>query len=175
MRFSPLAIAISLTLATVSSTSYGQLADDQIDPQSVALVEQGRTALSAGDTEQAAALVETALAVDPRNRDAYRALAEIADAQGLPGKAIRYYREALSMEPNDLEALEGQGRVLVERGAVERARRNLARIEAICETQCEPADALAAAIAAGPPPEVLAAQNSTTVPPPGEEAETINP
>lgn len=175
MRFSPLAIAMSLALATVSSTVHGQLADDQIDPQSAALVEQGRAALAAGEVERAADLVETALAVDPRNREAYLALAEIADARELPGKAIRFYREALTMEPNDVDALAGQGEVLVERGAVERARRNLARIEAICQTDCDPADRLSAVIAAGPPPEVLAAQSSPTVPPSGEEGESVSP
>lgn len=163
MRFSPLAIAISLTLATVSSTVHGQLADDQIDPRSLALVAEGRAALAAGENDRAADLIESALAVDPRNRDGFIALAEVAEARNLPGKAIRYYREALTIEPNDLAALEGQGRVFVSRGAVERARRNLARIEALCETACAPATALAAAIEAGPPVAQVAAQ--TEAPP----------
>ncbi len=173
MRFSPLAIAISLTLATVSSSAYGQLADDDIDPRSVALVEQGRAALAAGDADAAADLVESGLAVDPRNRDGFIALAEIAESQELPGKAIRYYREALTIEPNDLAALEGQGRVFVSRGAVERARRNLARIEALCESACAPATALAAAIEAGPPTEQLAVQDGTPATAPDDD--TVNP
>ncbi len=176
MRFSPLAIALSLTLATVSSASYGQLSDDQINPRSVALVAQGRAALASGDANTAADLVESALAVDPRNRDGYVALAEIADARELPGKAIRLYREALTIEPNDLAALSGQGRVLVERGAIERARRNLTRIEALCETECPPGTDLAAAIAAGPPPQVMAARDTiTNTPAPAEDEETVSP
>jgi Tfp pilus assembly protein PilF len=160
MRFSPIAIAISLTLATVSSGVHGQRADDDIDPRSAALVAEGRAALEAGDNERAANLVETALAVDPRNRDGFIALAEIAEARQLPGLAIRYYREALTIDPNDLAALEGQGRVLVNRGAVERARQNLARIEALCETECAEATALAAEIEAGPPAAEMAAQQA---------------
>ena len=175
MRFSPLAVALSLALATVSSTVHGQLADDDIDPASTALVAEGRAALAAGEKERAFDLVESALAVDPRNRDGYVALAEVAEAQGLLGKSIRFYREALAMEPNDLVALQGQGEVMVEKGAVERARQNLTRIEAICETSCSPAQSLAAAIEAGPPPDVVAAQSTGTVPPPGEEAETVTP
>lgn len=172
MRFSPLAIAISLTLATVSSGVHGQRGDDDIDPRSVALVEAGRVALAEGDAQRAADLVESALAVDPRNRDGFVALAEISEANGLPGKAIRFYREALTIDPNDLAALEGQGRVLVRRGAVERARRNLVRIEALCETECAEATALAAAIENGPPARMAAQQAATPVP---EAEEVITP
>jgi len=172
MRFSPLAIALSLTLATVSSGVHGQRSDDDIDPQSIALVEAGRAALAEGDNERAANLVESGLAVDPRNRDGFIALAEIAEARGLPGKAIRFYRAALTIDPNDLAALQGQGQVLVNRGAVERAQRNLVRIEALCETQCAEAMALAAAIEAGPPAAQLAAQNNSRPVPEGESSVT---
>lgn len=174
MRFSPIAIAVSLTLATVSSALHGQRTDDDINPRSVELVAEGRAALAAGDAVRALGLVESALAVDPRNRDGFVALAEVARARDLPGLAIRYYREALSMEPNDLAALEGQGEVLVERGAVERARQNLTRIEAICETDCPPADSLAAAIAAGPPARELAVQENPA-PAAGEANEQNTP
>lgn len=166
MRMSPLAIAISLTLATVSSSVYGQIADDQIDPRSVSLVAEGRAALGTEDFSRAQDLIESGIAVDPRNRDGYIALAEVADAQGLPGRAIRFYREALEIEPNDLAALEGQGRIFVERGALERARQNLTRIETLCETRCAPATSLAAVIAAGPPANQLAAQDGPAT---GEE------
>lgn len=174
MRFSPLAIAVSLTLATVSSSVHGQRTDDDINPRSVELVAEGRAALAAGDEVRALHLVESALAVDPRNRDGFVALAEVARARDLPGLAIRYYREALSMEPNDLAALEGQGEVLVARGALERARQNLARIEAICETECAPANSLSATIAHGPPPQELAVQENTA-PTAGEASEQNTP
>lgn len=160
MRFSPLAIALSLTLATVSSGVHGQRIDDDIDARSITLVGAGRAALAQGDNDRAADLVESGLAVDPRNRDGFIALAEIAQARGLPGKAIRYYREALTIDPNDLAALSGQGRVLVSRGAVERARRNLVRIEALCETACAEATVLAAAIEEGSPAAQMAGQDA---------------
>ena len=41
MRFSPAAIALSLTLAMISSASLGRRADDDIDPHSVALMQSG--------------------------------------------------------------------------------------------------------------------------------------
>ena len=172
MRLSPLAIALSLTLATVSSGVHGQRVDDDINPQSIALVEAGRAALAEGENDRAADLVESALAVDPRNRDGFIALAEIAVARELPGKAIRFYREALTIDPNDLAALEGQGRVFVRRGAMERARRNLVRIEALCDTECPEATALAAVIETGPPVPQMAARDVSVPAADTEEAVT---
>jgi len=170
MRFAPVAIGLSLMLATVSSNSLGQRPDSQIDPRSVALVAQADGLRKAGDLSGANDLLESALAVDPRNRAAFIALAEIARAQSLPGKAIRLYFEALAIEPNDLVALSGQGEAMVEKGAVERAKQNLARIKSICRVECVPAKTLAAAITKGPPPTVVTAQAATKVPPKPEEA-----
>ena len=175
MRFSPVAIALSLTLLAVSSGVNGQKADDQINPRSVALLAQGQAELKAGNLTAANDALETALAVDPRNRAAFVALGRVAQAQQLPGKAIRMYFEALSLEPNDVNALSAQGEAMVQKGAVERARVNLARVKALCKSECAPAIQLAAAIAKGPPPAVLvAAQTSDKVPPKGQEKSIVS-
>ncbi|WP_422055290.1 tetratricopeptide repeat protein [Sphingomonas sp.] len=150
MRISLVSAAAALTLLSVSTSLNAQRADDQIDARSVALLDRGKTARAAGDLDTANGLIESALAVDPRNRAAYLVLAEIARAQGLPGKAIRFYREALTLEPNDQAALRGQGEAMVQKGAVERARENLARLKTLCGN-CAEATQLAAAIAKGPP------------------------
>lgn len=175
MRFSPPVLALGLVFATASSMGQGQRPDDQINPRSVALLKAGEAARMAGNLTGARDLIETALAVDPRNRPAYVGLARVTQAQGLPGKAIRLYREALALEPNDLAALTGQGEAMVQKGAVERAKANLARIRTLCKTNCPPATTLAAAIAKGPPPAVLTAQATTVVPPKGKEATTTKP
>ncbi|RHW16416.1 hypothetical protein D1610_16330 [Sphingomonas gilva] len=174
MRFTPIAAAISLTLLTVSSVSHGQRADDVIDPRSLALMEKGVAAQKAGDLKGATDALETALVVDPRNRQAFLRLAEVAKAQGLTGKSIRLYREALTLEPNDLKALAGQGDAMVAKGAVEKARENLARIKALCTSACPEATTLASSIAKGPPQAVVAAQ--TVAPKPtAEETEDAQP
>ncbi len=175
MRFSPIAIGLSLLLATVSSTGLTQKPDNQIDPRSAALAAQADGARKSGKLTVAQDLYETALAVDPRNRQAYIGLAEVARKQELPGKAIRLYFEALAIEPNDPQALAGQGQAMIEKGALERAKLNLARIRTLCKTACPPANELAAAIAKGPPPTVVTAQANTTVPPKGEEEKTKKP
>jgi len=154
MRISTVAAAVALTLVTVSTSLHGQRPDSQLDARSLSLLAAGRAAQAAGNLEVAADTLETALAVDPRNRAAFVALGEVADARGLPGKAIRFYREALLLEPNDVAALKGQGQAYVTKGAIERARQNLAKIRKICAKGCAEATALAAVIAKGPPANV---------------------
>jgi Tfp pilus assembly protein PilF len=173
MRFSPVALVLALGLATLSSSSFGQRRDDQIDPRSMALLRQGEALRAAGNFTGAEDMLESALAIDPRNRGAYVALARVAQGQGLPGKAVRLYRDALALDPNDLTALAGQGEAMVQKGAVERARVNLARINQLCKNgNCPQAVALNAAIAKGPPAAVVTAQATTKVPPKGQEEQT---
>lgn len=151
MRFSSVALAAALTLVSVSTSLSGQRPDDQIDARSLQLLEQGRAAKAAGNLDGATDALETALAVDPRNRPAFVLLAQVAEARDLPGKAIRLYREALLLEPNDVQALKGQGEALVMKGAVVRAKENLAKIRTLCKGACPEAASLTATIAKGPP------------------------
>ncbi|WP_294195484.1 tetratricopeptide repeat protein [uncultured Sphingomonas sp.] len=163
MRFTAVAVAASLALVSISTALHGQRPDDQIDARSMALLQQGKAAKAAGNLDGATDFLETAVTVDPRNRQAFVMLAEVAEARGLPGKAIRLYREALLLEPNDVTALSGQGEAMVAKGAVGRARQNLAKVRALCKGSCPQATTLAAVIAKGPP--VTTAQvgaNTTT-------------
>jgi len=159
MRLFPAALAIAFTALSVSTSLHGQPADAPVDPRSMALLAQGRAAAAAGNLEGATDLIETALAVDPRNRAAFLALADVAERQALPGKAIRLYREALLIEPNDVGALRGQGEALVAKGALGPARENLAKIRTLCGRKpCPDAVALTASIAKGPPPSATPAK-----------------
>ncbi|WP_373475771.1 hypothetical protein [Sphingorhabdus sp.] len=142
MRFSPAAIALSLTLAMISSAGIGGRADDDIDLRSVALLQSGNDAMVAGDVEDAIGWYETALAVDPRNRAAYIAMAGAVQKQGLNGKAIRFYKEALEIEPNDQIALAGQADAMIAKGAIEPARKNIARLKMLCRADCTKIDSL---------------------------------
>ena len=87
-------------------------------------------------------------------------------AQQLPGKAIRLYSDALRLEPNDVNALASQGEAYVQRGAVDRARQNLQRVQSLCANPCPQAQQLASVIQRGPPAEVLAAQRPEQGAPP---------
>jgi Tfp pilus assembly protein PilF len=133
---------------------------------------QGEAALAAGNSDAAEDALEAAVVADPRNRAAYVSLGKVAQAQQLPGKAIRYYKDALLLDPNDIAALGAEGSALVQRGAVDRAKANLARIQTLCKVGCTAATVLAADIAKGPPAAVQTAQASDKVPPKGAETTT---
>ncbi|QIG80558.1 tetratricopeptide repeat protein [Stakelama tenebrarum] len=170
MRFTTISVAIALVALSVSTSLYGQRADDQIDPRSMTLLQQGRAAQAAGDLGGAIDSLETALVVDPRNAEAFIVLGDIARARSLPGKAIRYYRDALTLDPNDTVAMRGEGEALVQKGAIDKANEVLANVREICGSgSCPEGDRLAAAIAKGPPPAANAtAANDAATP---EEAQ----
>lgn len=128
-----------------------QKPDNQIAPQSVQLQRQGQAALAAGNLTAANDALETALSVDPRNRTAFVDLARVATRQKLFGKAIRFTNKALSLEPNDRDALAVQGVAMVEAGATARAQQNLVKLQSLCARGgCPQVGELGAAIARGP-------------------------
>jgi Flp pilus assembly protein TadD len=137
-------------LALIASPVVGQRPDDQILPRSTELLKQGETHLAAGRFAEADEALETALAVDPRNRAAYVALARVAQRERLFGQSIRYTKKALILEPNDREAIALQGVAMVELGAAARARENLAKLQKLCTGGCPQIAELSAAITRGP-------------------------
>jgi Tfp pilus assembly protein PilF len=157
MRFAPAAAALSLALALTASGGFA--APRAPDARAAALIAQGQSALQAGDTQAAVDAFEAALALDPAHTPTLLRLAEAARANGLQGKAIRYYREALEREPRNLEALAGEGAALAEKGALAKARERLALVEKTCgKNPCAPAQTLAAAIARGPATRIQTAE-----------------
>jgi tetratricopeptide (TPR) repeat protein len=158
MRVSFLAVAAGLVLASLPTPSDAQRADHDILPHSIALQHEGQRAQEAGDWNLAIDYYESALAADPRNRSAIIALAQVARAQGLPGKAIGLYREALLLEPRDIVALTGQGEALADKGAIEMAREKLVEARRVCAGDCPQVAALEKAIATGDAKRFVAAE-----------------
>ena len=156
MRFAAPAAALALVLAMTASV--GQSDDHVIDPRASALIAEGRAAIAAGNPDLAVDAFESALTIDPAATSIFLDLAQAARLNGLQGKAIRYYRLALDREPDNLAALAGEGAALVEKGALEKARRNLAKLQSMCGDKCPETRKLAAAIAQGPQPRVLTAE-----------------
>jgi Tfp pilus assembly protein PilF len=159
MRSKWLLAGLSAMVLTGAATA-AVPADDVIAPASQRFAQAGFDALGRGQPLVAVGEFETALAIDPKNRNAYIGIARAMQAQGLHGSAVKYYREALQLDPNDLAALAGQGTALAQRGAKLRAQANLDRIRQLCKTDCAEARQLATAIAAGP----TAAQTAAAAP-----------
>jgi len=155
MRFAPAGLALSLAFALTASMSFSA-PPQALDPRAAALIAQGNGALAAGNADGAIDAYEAALAIQPGSTSVTLALAEATRRQGLQGKALHYYREALERDPTNLTAIAGEGAALVEKGAVEKARRNLARLKSLCGEKCAETAGLATLIARGAQSERVA-------------------
>ncbi|MGQ7829247.1 tetratricopeptide repeat protein [Altererythrobacter sp. Z27] len=163
MRFAPAAAALSLALAITASM--GHAGDRLPDPRAAAMIEQGRAALTQGDVQGAVDAFEAALALDPGHTPVFLELAKAARAEGMQGKAIRYYREALARDPGNLAAISGEGQAMVEKGALEKAKLNLAQIETICGAGCPEAVQLQSTIRQGAQRRVASSEAETAAKP----------
>jgi tetratricopeptide (TPR) repeat protein len=163
MRFAPAAAALSLCLAMTASVINAG-AGDKPDPRAAALITQGQAALQAGETQAAIDAFEAALAVDPGYTPIFIELAEASRQSGLQGKAIGYYREALERDPGNFAAISGEGAALVEKGALEKAKRNLAKLQSLCGDACPETVALQSTIARGVPARLAVDTGSESTP-----------
>jgi tetratricopeptide (TPR) repeat protein len=157
MRFAPAATALSLVLVTTASVTIAR--DRTPDVRAAALQQQGRSALALGETQEAIDAFEAALAIDPGHTALFVDLADAARQVGLQGKAIVYYREALAREPRNFAAMSGEGEALVERGALEKAKRTLAQLESLCGANCPETKALQARLSSGAKARLAAEAN----------------
>lgn len=163
MRYLPAALALSL-LAAVTASVTNSSPTETLDPRAVVLMKQGGEMLAAGKPNAAIDAYEAALAVQPGSPQVLLGLAEATRSQGMQGKALHYYREALEGDPGNLLAIAGEGEALVEKGAIDKARRNLSRLEGLCGSDCDATRQLSAAITRGPMPRVLTAEAVTPEP-----------
>jgi tetratricopeptide (TPR) repeat protein len=157
MRYTPVALALSLLAAVTASVAYTAPAD-QLSPRAAELLSQGKAELAAGRTNAAIDAFEAALVVQPGSVSVLINLADATRRQGMQGKALHYYREALETDPKSLLAIAGEGAAFAEKGALEKARRNLARLKMLCGDDCDATKKLAAAITKGPAPRVVTAE-----------------
>lgn len=150
MRFTPAACAAALILVGVSSAGLAEkTAPIVVNPLALEMIADAQAKVKAGDRNGAADLLETALAVDPQAAGAYTALAELAKVDGMPGKAISYYGEAIALNPNDRRAIAGQGVIFAERGAKDKAQLNLGELRRLCRWGCAEISLLKKAITKG--------------------------
>lgn len=151
MQFFPRFLLIGFAAVALAAPVAGQRPDDQISPKSAELQREARALISEGKLDSAEDLLETALAVDPRNRGAFVDIARVAEREHLYGKAIRMTNKALQLEANDPDAIAVQGEAMVELGATARAQANLQKLQQICGGKpCPQVAQLSAAITRGP-------------------------
>lgn len=163
MRYTPAAVALSLLAAVTSSMSQSAV-PERLDPRATMLLDEGRAAMAGGDTGTAIGAFESALTVDPGSVTVLLALADATRQEGLQGKALHYYRVALAADPRNLAAITGEGLALAEKGATEKAGRNLARLQTLCGKECAEAATLASALSRKPTTHMVSASAVTAKP-----------
>jgi tetratricopeptide (TPR) repeat protein len=172
MRFTPAAILLAGALALSSSSSVGRIGPQgpstlhDTSPEAAAWADHGSAALDANDLPAARNSYETALLLSPGDPSIYFALGKVARAEKMPGRAIKYFDDAIRLDPKNQTAVLEEGLAMMDKGAIESARQTLAQLKTLCAKNCAIAEPLAAAIAAGPPKVVTAEASKTPMPTP---------
>ncbi|WP_374764606.1 tetratricopeptide repeat protein [Yunchengibacter salinarum] len=153
--------ALALLVAPVAQQGFSApvqasalMAQAQVAPKyrdiSRDLVKQGETALEAAEgqdeAKKARALFEQALVANPANVSALMGLGRSYEALEQLGRALKYYRHALELAPNNREALKRQALVFLQRDLPERARHNRDRLSRLCDSACAPLTAVEEAL-----------------------------
>jgi tetratricopeptide (TPR) repeat protein len=126
---------------TCVKASSGLLDDQQ-------LYQQGRALALGGRYEEALSAL-----VAVRNQNDSKVLTMIGYAKRKLGnfdEGIAYYQQALAIDPDNADTREYLGEAYVETGRMDLAKAELANVEALCGTECEQYQDLAAAIAGQP-------------------------
>lgn len=120
--------------------------NDKYKDASRHLVTEADRALDSANTEEAMVLFESALVADPANLNALIGLGKTHEAQGHVGRGLKYYRQALELDPNALPALEAQALAFLKRGILVRAENNRDKLAKLCTEGCKPLDAVESAL-----------------------------
>ncbi len=103
------------------------------DPSPLA---RSRAAEDKGDIAQALLLIQSAIVADPADPQNYIALADLYTRTGHPNAAIKYYDDALFIDPVDKQALKGMALADLALGDQAGAAKNLDLLERTCGPRC---------------------------------------
>jgi len=116
------------------------------DARSEAAFNAGVRAIQQQDWQSAVNRLEAAIVADPTNPDAYERLGYAHQQLNEPDKALKYFRIALELEPNHVNALSHHGLAMLSAGNMKEARADLDRLTRRCGAGCAPHDELQRAI-----------------------------
>jgi len=121
---------------------------DSYDNAARRLIEMGRDNLRQEAYGDALEMFESALVADPSSVDALIAIGDTYDVIDRRDRSLRYYRQALQIEPNNRAALTAEALALIADGDRSGAEDNLERLRRICgEAGCAEIDRLEQALA----------------------------
>ena len=104
---------------------------------SAQLITDAKLALTQGKSDDAQLMFERALVANPSNIAALIGLGNTYEAKGQTGKGLRYYRQALELEPNDQTALSAQSLAFLKQDLYDRAESNRDKLARICAAGCD--------------------------------------
>ena len=137
-----LLMALLFTAIPSSALAAGGGGDDRpaarapqksVDPDYTAAT----SAIKGGDYAGAIKLLESVVARDANNADAYNWLGYATRKSGDPSKSIPIYQKALSIDPEHRGAHEYIGEAYLQLNDVAKAREHLARLDKLCFFSCE--------------------------------------
>lgn len=113
------------------------------------LMARSRAAEAKGHFDDAIGLMQAAVVAAPARAETYVALASLYARRKEPQFALKYYEEALYIDPTLAAALLGAGQADLALGDLGAAKRKLTRLEQSCGHDCPETVRLRAAIGAG--------------------------
>ena len=129
-------ILLSISAASALTIAVAAQAETKFQKVSSQLVAQANAALETKQFVDAQLLYERALVAAPANTKALIGLGRSHEEQGRVGKGLKYYRQALEIEPNDQTALEVQALAFLKRDMKERADSNREKLARLCASGC---------------------------------------
>jgi len=135
-------IAASVALASPST------ANEKYRDAARQLEREAAVALDAARIEEALTLYERALVANPANVQVLIGLGRTHEALGRVGRGLKYYRQALAVDPNALPALEAQAVAFLKRDLVERSEANREKLARLCPTGCDQLESVETALEA---------------------------
>lgn len=131
-------LATALSMGTVGpaladSSPRGGSVGESKDPQ----YSEAEKAVKRGDYPAAIRLLESVVAKNDRNADAYNLLAYSTRKNGDPAKSIPLYEKALAIDPKHRGAHEYIGEAYLALGDLGKAKQHLATLDKLCLLPCE--------------------------------------
>jgi len=121
------------------------------------LIARSRAAEDKGQIAEALLLIQSAIVAHPADPQNYIALGDLYSRTGHPYAAIKYYDDALFIDPADKTALKGMALADLAVGNSAGASKNLDLLERTCGPHCPETLAVRAALAKSGKPEADAA------------------
>ena len=129
-------VILSFMIGAFGVTSAVAQVSDDYKSLSRELVRDGNEALAMEDAEAAKDLFERALVANPASVTALIGLGKSFEAMDSVPKGLKFYRHALAIEPNNLDALEAQSLAFLKRGLYDEAELNRDKLKRLCRAGC---------------------------------------